>query len=734
MLRKRGQITIFIIIGILILFAFALFFYLRGVEVEKRAEIARPVVEKVPTELNPIVLYTEDCLKTVATDGLVLLGQHGGYIYPEEYGKFSFSEPTDADGLIFSEGSGMMVPYWFYNSNPNDANMIGLASMRPGLHRIRADDSSIESQLDRFIEKELPVCLANYSVFKEQGYRIEEAGEISVKSTVIPGAVTFLVDYPLDVALGETGVRRISQFFAAVDVDLNQIYEIASAITEAEEEFAFLEHRTLALLDVFSDTTTDKLPPITEATFDFVSTVFWTTQNVEENVRKMLMSYIPLFRFYGSKNFYQYRYRDGDYKNLKQRIYDNMILDFGRPTDLEVRFDYLDWWPIYLVINDNTGIIQPQSASISFFGFRFGMQRYYTVYDLSYPVLITLTDSDALDGKGYVFNFALEANIRDNSAVSKGQRLLPATSVFEESMLCNFNQRNSANYTIGVRDSYNGSFLEDVQISFSVGDESCVIGATASSFVGSFPVAYGGLLTLAKEGYLTTSSLFDPKPADEILPGEDILEFEMNRFDTINVSVKKKKIWKYVEGKKIGSRFPFASPDKRTGWFFEPAAYDLEPWEQAVVTLVRVSDFDEEYAVSFSVYGNESREIQLVPGRYNVNINLLLNEFVKIPSRTEEECVKRDIFGRCTKKEKITIPEINFDVLPNGGVDFSDDETCWILEGTNLYNSNKITFYAVSPAITDIPEEARVIEDLNVMNLVANYSKDNRQMLEPSFS
>jgi len=133
MLSKKGQITIFIIIGILIVFGFAFFFYIRGLEVEEKFEAARPVIETVPSELNPIVLYTEDCLKTVATNGLVKLGQHGGYINPEEYGDFNFAEPTDSDGIVFSLGSDLKIPYWYYNANQNQETSIRIASMRPEL-------------------------------------------------------------------------------------------------------------------------------------------------------------------------------------------------------------------------------------------------------------------------------------------------------------------------------------------------------------------------------------------------------------------------------------------------------------------------------------------------------------------------------------------------------------------------------------------------------------------------
>lgn len=66
MKRKRGQITIFIIIGILVLFAIAFVFFITRTGIEKKEILARPVAESVPTELNPVVVYTEECLRRTA--------------------------------------------------------------------------------------------------------------------------------------------------------------------------------------------------------------------------------------------------------------------------------------------------------------------------------------------------------------------------------------------------------------------------------------------------------------------------------------------------------------------------------------------------------------------------------------------------------------------------------------------------------------------------------------------
>ena len=89
---KRGQVTLFIILGVLVLGLVALFFFLRSTVVEERVQEARPVAEDVPTEFNPVKVFTEDCLKLTVEEGMTRLGQQGGYIRPKEWKRLRFEE------------------------------------------------------------------------------------------------------------------------------------------------------------------------------------------------------------------------------------------------------------------------------------------------------------------------------------------------------------------------------------------------------------------------------------------------------------------------------------------------------------------------------------------------------------------------------------------------------------------------------------------------------------------
>ena len=725
MLTKRGQITIFIIIGILILFAFAFVFYITTLTAEKKEILARPVIEEVPTEINPLVLYVEECAKQTAVTGLRKIGESGGYITPR--GVYSHENPTDSDGVAISENTNTTAAYWLYNKNPNTENTILFASNAPELKRTGGrNDYSIESQLDAYVNENLAVCLDNFSIFRKQGYTIKE-GEIDTITTIAPSKVTVLVAYPLDVSIGKSS-SSLSKFYTEVDVPLKQMYDLAKEIAMLESNYTFLEENTLNLIESFSAVDASKLPPMTDSTFEFGKMVLWPVISVEENVRDMLSSYVPMLRVYQSKGFYRYAFPAGGVlADVKQRIYDNMILDLNKPVPYKVRFDYLEW-PIYFDANDNAGVVMPQSASVSFAGFNFGMQRYKAVYDISYPVLVTINDQSALKGKGYSFAFALEANIRNNRAVANGQELPVPVSAFEQSMLCSQNQRNSAEYTLSVKDSYNSSDLAGAQILFSAGGEDCFIAETASDVKAKLPIAYGGLLTFIKTGYLSKSIPIDTK--QQVSEPDSRITAKLDMLGTIDVTVKKKKVAKCIAGICYpGSGFVSGI---ETGWFFRSLpAYSLEDNEDAVVTLERVSDNEQQFSSAFTIRGDETKQITLAPGKYKVNIQLVLNEEVKIPSEIRCVEVPKGVFGERKEKECFTINETIFDVFPSGGVNLDTEETYWELTPNNLYKSNKITFMAASVALADVPENLRVIEDLQQIGEISNLSKQYSTELSP---
>src|SRR3989338_9086643 len=102
---KKSQVTIFIIIGMIMVISIGLFIYFK-MATSKRIDILHP-------ESVPVSNFVESCIEKVAKEGLATLGLQAGYIYfPDNIARDPYSY------LAFSP-LGMKIPYWWRDGVSN---------------------------------------------------------------------------------------------------------------------------------------------------------------------------------------------------------------------------------------------------------------------------------------------------------------------------------------------------------------------------------------------------------------------------------------------------------------------------------------------------------------------------------------------------------------------------------------------------------------------------------------
>ena len=705
-MKTKAQVSIFIIFGIVILAAAAVVFYINTAS--QKEEIVPGVfisTKEIPTQLDPVSNFVTSCLDDVATRGLKLIGEHGGYIDMDnsQLAKQSFKiskDPTESDAVIFAPDSSLKIPYWWYlESSNNCEGTCKFTSKRPPL---RQEENSIERQLNRYIEKNLPECINNFESLKEQGFEINQLGTIKADTKVAENDVVVVLDYSLE-AKKEDITSTLDQFFVRIPVNLQKIYNLATEITNMQQKYRFLERQAMNLITSFSSVDKNKLPPVTDMRFEFGSTTSWRKSDVKNNVMQVLTSYIPLFQVDGTRNYN----RDFYGSELKQRLYDSMIIPVTNQqyNDLDATFNYLDFWPLYFNINCNGEICQPESASSNLLAF-IGLQRYEFVYDVSFPTLVEVFDENALNGQGYKFNFFLEANVRNNKELESEFLPLEAADISIASFLCNLENRNSADVTIKAIDAAEAKPLSDVSVTLSVAGESCYIGNTNENgtLTTKFPTGTAGaVVSLLKPDYISKSQLFDASPDRKLS-----VEAKLDAVKDKKIAVKKKLVEKTSRG-----------------WEFTNKISDLKENEEAFVTMTRLSPLTEEdFDAVASIKGTNEEQIRLAPGKYEVNINTFLREDIRIPEKKEKK--RTGLFS----EEEFTIPGIEFNrqnPYPSGSLRMNVTITKEDLK------KDTITFFAVSPALENVPEQQRSIEDLNQAAKIEEYSKVFAVLLTPIF-
>ncbi len=193
---KRGQITTFVVIGLVLIAVIGVFIYTRQMQVQQATTTAGR--EVVSADVRPLQIFVEQCIQKTAVPGIYLLGEQGGYINPP-------ANSYDSD--IFTIGYGFS----------------GNSTTLPTIEAMQAEISD-------YLKEFIPLCTAGFEDFKKEGTEISE-GNITVNATIFQDKVQFAVNYPIEVrSLGKSS--SLKSFYSTVPIKLGYYHDVASQIID----------------------------------------------------------------------------------------------------------------------------------------------------------------------------------------------------------------------------------------------------------------------------------------------------------------------------------------------------------------------------------------------------------------------------------------------------------------------------------------------------------------------
>lgn len=161
---KKGQITIFIIVAIIIVGLVVLFFTIRG---KTSLNIG------TSQEVKPVYAYVRDCIEQTAYYGIYEIGAKGGYYFPAR-------DSVDTGEAYYVLAKKSLIP----------------------------DKETIESQLGAYIEVNLRICLDGFKLFPS--FNIS-SGEISATTILKEDRFIVNVNYPITITQAGS-VSKLSKF------------------------------------------------------------------------------------------------------------------------------------------------------------------------------------------------------------------------------------------------------------------------------------------------------------------------------------------------------------------------------------------------------------------------------------------------------------------------------------------------------------------------------------------
>ena len=177
-MAKKGQMTLFMIIGIVTLFIFAFLFYVIASDTK--------VIDKIYPEKNqPISSFVQSCLEHSAKESLKELLAKGG----------------KSESLA-------------YDILPSSADM--------------------EKTLAVIISAKVEACVDGFTVFQDQGYSITSVKPKSDVS-VNPNDVLFLMDYKVSAKKGDSETLVEEFRYSVEDIKIPYLIELADSIIADDE-------------------------------------------------------------------------------------------------------------------------------------------------------------------------------------------------------------------------------------------------------------------------------------------------------------------------------------------------------------------------------------------------------------------------------------------------------------------------------------------------------------------
>jgi hypothetical protein len=185
--KKKGQVTVFLIIGIIILLSFLTMFFFKSSFVEDKIDQENENIYGNALNEDYFLNYVNNCLEKTGTEALIYVANNGGYYHLPELSNFG-------------------LPYFFYNETD-----------------FSPDFETVETELGNYVNDLLFFCLEKFEPFSKQGFLIS-SGEISTSVDIIDDQVIYSLNHPIIISKSSKELE-MSQFQIKIKSNLKRFLD-----------------------------------------------------------------------------------------------------------------------------------------------------------------------------------------------------------------------------------------------------------------------------------------------------------------------------------------------------------------------------------------------------------------------------------------------------------------------------------------------------------------------------
>jgi len=435
---RKGQITVFIIVGLLLLIITALLLILQ----DEIYDISSSTF--FPTQDSKVSTFITDCVRVTGEDALEIIGLQGGYLeFPDFY--------DNSDYIPISPF--LSVPLW------GNRNTVQYPTLE-----------SINAELDNYIEENVRDCLFLTEAFSES-YDVVEKSEIESSTIFQDDSTLFNVKWTIEVRdkMGEV-VAEIMVHQVESPVQFKKVYVMADSIIKEE-------YRSFKFEDLVQDLIALEHPDVPVSGLELSCTKReWDISNVKSTLSDMIRVNFGQLKVEGS-NFQAfsdaYPYYQSHYVWDVQNNDDSLIVEFTP--------DQMSGFNIDITPTSGGRLQSSQVKGLDLIPILCTQQWKFT-YDVDFPMII-----DIVDSSGYRFKFGSTVDLVRNQPNKYKQDFSPvniAGSGFDKEYCEESLQRYPVFFSTEsvVENNLTGVYytdpLEDVNISYTCLKYTCDVGAT----------------------------------------------------------------------------------------------------------------------------------------------------------------------------------------------------------------------------------------------------------------
>ncbi len=219
---RSAQITVFMILGLLVLFVFIFVFSLSaGIKTGQLQEIQEKTLTKT-FKKEALRIFVEDCLTDELEKGLVLIGKQARLWGDQPGGTRNFEEGISGvsignDRVFYGV---IRDPYLKYvnaypcnnESSPEEFCRYSYPNTQVGFGSLELKISTIQNDLRRFLLNRTVWCVSEFTKNNISSNAVLESEEINLNLAIHDKGIDVKANYPLKLSLGNEEFFHVSQF------------------------------------------------------------------------------------------------------------------------------------------------------------------------------------------------------------------------------------------------------------------------------------------------------------------------------------------------------------------------------------------------------------------------------------------------------------------------------------------------------------------------------------------